>query len=65
MLERMQDKVVQEEALAEAYGDIAHANKIVEDEIDKAVDFKEDSAKNELAKLKEQLGLSNDTKSQN
>jgi phage shock protein A len=65
MLERMQDKVVQEEALAEAYGDIAHANKTVEDEIDKAVDFKEDSAKNELAKLKEQLGLSNDTKSQN
>lgn len=65
MLERMQDKVVQEEALAEAYGDIAHANKVVEDEIDKAVDFKEDSAKNELAKLKEQLGLSNDTKSQN
>ena len=63
MLERMQDKVNQEEALAEAYGDIAHANKSVDDEIDKAINFKEDSAENELAKLKEQLGLSNDIKS--
>lgn len=62
MLERMQDKVNQEEALAEAYGDIAHANKSVDDEIDKAINFKEDSAENELAKLKEQLGLSNDIK---
>ena len=63
MLERMKDKVNQEEALAEAYGDIAHANKSVDDEIDKAIDFTKDSAENELAKLKEQLGLSNDIKS--
>ncbi|MFT4645131.1 MAG: phage shock protein A [Planctomycetota bacterium] len=63
MLERMKDKVSQEEALAEAYGDIAHANKSVDDEIDKAIDFTKDSAENELAKLKEQLGLSNDIKS--
>ncbi len=59
MLERMKDKVNQEEALAEAYGDIAKANKSVDDEIDKAIDFTNDSAENELAKLKEQLGLSN------
>ena len=63
MLERMKDKVEQEEALAEAYGDIAHANKSVDDEIDKVIDFTKDSAENELAKLKEQLGLSNDIKS--
>lgn len=63
MLERMKDKVNQEEALAEAYGDIAHANKSVDDEIDKVIDFTKDSAENELAKLKEQLGLSNDIKS--
>jgi phage shock protein A len=62
MLERMQDKVNQEEALAEAYGDIAKANKSVDDEIDKAIDFTNDSAENELAKLKEQLGLSNNIK---
>jgi len=63
MLERMKDKVNQEEALAEAYGDIAYANKSVDDEIDKVIDFTKDSAENELAKLKEQLGLSNDIKS--
>ena len=59
MLERMKDKVNQEEALAEAYGDIAQANKSVDDEIDKVIDYTKDSAENELAKLKEQLGLSN------
>lgn len=63
MLERMKDKVNQEEALAEAYGDIANANKSVDDEIDKAIDFTKDNADHELAKLKEQLGFSNDTKS--
>jgi phage shock protein A len=63
MLERMKDKVNQEEALAEAYGEIANANKSVDDEIDKAIDFTKDNAQDELAKLKEQLGFSNDTKS--
>ena len=63
MLERMKDKVNQEEALAEAYGEIANANKSVDDEIDKAIDITRDTAENELAKLKEQMGFSNDTKS--
>jgi phage shock protein A len=63
MLERMKDKVNQEEALAEAYGDIANANKTLDAEIDKAIDFTQDNAENELAKLKEQLGFSNDIKS--
>ena len=63
MLERMKDKVNQEEALAEAYGEIANANKSVDDEIDTAIDFTKDNAQDELAKLKEQLGFSNDTKS--
>jgi phage shock protein A len=63
MLERMKEKVNQEEALAEAYSDIANANKSIDDEIDKAIDFTADSAQNELTKLKEQLGISNDTKS--
>ncbi|MBI9069992.1 MAG: PspA/IM30 family protein [Melioribacteraceae bacterium] len=34
MLERMKEKVSQEEALAEAYGDISDANKSLDDEID-------------------------------
>ena len=59
MLERMKDKVNQEEALAEAYGDIAQAGKSIDDEIDKAVDTKSANADDELAKLKEKLGFNN------
>ncbi|WP_405208332.1 PspA/IM30 family protein [Aquimarina sp. LLG6339-5] len=61
MLERMKDKVNQEEALAEAYGDIANASKSIDEELDKAVDITKTNAEDDLAKLKEQLGL-NDTK---
>ncbi|MBQ4818740.1 PspA/IM30 family protein [Aquimarina sp. MMG016] len=57
MLERMKDKVNQEEALAEAYGDIANASKSIDDEIDKAIDVTEVNAEDDLAKLKEQLGI--------
>ncbi|SEA67087.1 PspA/IM30 family protein [Bizionia paragorgiae] len=59
MLERMKEKVAQEEALAEAYGDIAKASKSIDDEIDKAADTSTAKADNDLAKLKEQLGLKN------
>ncbi|WP_299432550.1 PspA/IM30 family protein [uncultured Aquimarina sp.] len=61
MLERMKDKVNQEEALAEAYGDIANASKSIDDELDKAANTTETNAEDDLAKLKEQLGL-NDKK---
>ncbi|WP_025741063.1 PspA/IM30 family protein [Aquimarina pacifica] len=57
MLERMKDKVNQEEALAEAYGDIANASKSIDEELDKAVDITETTAEDDLAKLKEQLGI--------
>ncbi|MEW7288933.1 PspA/IM30 family protein [Aquimarina sp. 2304DJ70-9] len=57
MLERMKEKVTQEEALAEAYGDIANASKTIDEEIDKAIDITEASAEDDLAKLKEQLGM--------
>lgn len=59
LLERMKEKVNQEEALAEAYGDIANASKSVDDEINRAVDVKKTKATSELEKLKEQLGLGN------
>ncbi|MHA7055942.1 PspA/IM30 family protein [Aquimarina sp. M1] len=61
MLERMKDKVNQEEALAEAYGDIANASKSIDDELDQAADVTKSNAEDDLAKLKEQLGL-NDKK---
>jgi phage shock protein A len=57
MLERMKDKVNQEEALAEAYGDIAEAGKSVDEEIDKAIDVTEATAADSLEKLKEQLSI--------
>ncbi|WP_378181636.1 PspA/IM30 family protein [Aquimarina sp. SS2-1] len=57
MLERMKDKVNQEEALAEAYGDIANASKSIDDQLDKAADITKSNAEDDLAKLKEQLGM--------
>ncbi len=59
LLERMKEKVAQEEALAEAYGDIANNSKSVDDEIDKAINVSQTKASSELEKLKEQMGISN------
>ena len=62
MLERMKDKVIQEEALAEAYGDLANSTKTIDDELNDAIDEKENNAENDLAKLKEQLGFTDNNK---
>ncbi|QYJ69161.1 PspA/IM30 family protein [Flavobacterium litorale] len=58
LLERMKEKVVQEEALAEAYGEIADATKSIDAEIDSAIDVKKSKATNELEQLKAQMGIS-------
>ena len=63
MLERMKEKVAQEEALAEAYGDIASSKKSIDEELDKAADTTTIKAEDELEKLKSQLGF-NDSKNQ-
>lgn len=57
MLERMKEKVAQEEALAEAYGDLADNNNSIDEEINKHIDSSKESAKSELEKMKEQLGM--------
>jgi phage shock protein A len=57
LLERMKEKVLQEEALAEAYGEIAGASKSIDAEIDNAVDVKKSKAVSELEKLKAQMGI--------
>lgn len=58
MLERMKDKVAQEEALAESYSDIAGESKTVDDEIDKALEGAPASqASTDLAALKAKMGL--------
>lgn len=57
LLERMKEKVDQDEALAEAYGEIANASKSIDEEINRAVDVKKAKATTELEKLKEQMGI--------
>ncbi|WP_196895617.1 PspA/IM30 family protein [Aureivirga marina] len=61
MLEKMKEKVAQEEALAEAYGDMANESKSVDDEIEKALNTTNTSAESDLEKLKSQLGMNDDT----
>ncbi|MBC8754072.1 PspA/IM30 family protein [Kordia sp. YSTF-M3] len=62
MLERMKDKVSQEEALSEAYGSIANETRSLDDEIDNAIgsDSQSDSA-NSLAALKAKMAASKGT----
>lgn len=62
LLERMKEKVEQDEALAEAYGDIANDSKSIDDELNAAVDTTDSSAESDLEKLKKQLGMSDDSK---
>ncbi|MEN5088162.1 PspA/IM30 family protein [Sphingobacterium faecium] len=59
MLERMKVKVEEDEALAKAYGEIAHANKSIIDEINETISNK-NSVNDELQALK--LKLKNDEK---
>ncbi|SCY30799.1 phage shock protein A (PspA) family protein [Nonlabens sp. Hel1_33_55] len=60
MLERMKEKVAQDEALAEAYSDMAGSRTSVDDEIDAAADTKQAKVDDDLAKLKAQLGIKKD-----
>ncbi|MBL4652013.1 MAG: PspA/IM30 family protein [Flavobacteriales bacterium] len=59
MLERMKEKVEQEEALADAYGDIANESKSLDDEIDKAIGGSTTvAASDSLAALKAKMSKS-------
>lgn len=58
MLERMKEKVSQEEAMAESYGEIANESKSVDDEIEKALEGSGTSeASDSLAALKAKMGM--------
>ena len=58
MLERMKDKVAQEEALAESYGEIANENRSIDEDIDSALDGNASiKASEDLAALKASMGL--------
>lgn len=61
MLEKMKEKVSQDEAIAESYGEIANESRSVDDEIEKALDGATDvKAANQLAELKKKMGMSGD-----
>lgn len=56
MLERMKEKVAQEEALAESYGSIANESRSVDDEIEAALKSGNSSQSDALAALKAKMG---------
>jgi len=57
MLERMRDKVHEEESLAEAYGEMASADKSVDDEIERALGGSASAEQSDaLAQLKARMG---------
>lgn len=61
MLERMKEKVAKEEALADAYGEIANESKSIDDEIDQALGSTATAeAAESLDALKKKMGLIKD-----
>ncbi|UOU96865.1 PspA/IM30 family protein [Chryseobacterium daecheongense] len=55
MLEKLKERVAQQEALAEAYSDISNTGKTIDDEIDAIVNNNDQQAEDALRKLKETL----------
>jgi phage shock protein A len=58
LLEKMKDKVAQEEALSESYGEIANESKSLDDDIDSAIgDSSQVKAASDLEALKAKMGI--------
>ena len=58
MLERMKDKIAEDEALAESYGEIANESKSIDDELDSALaSDPKTQASESLANLKAKMGM--------
>jgi phage shock protein A len=55
MLEKMKEKVAQQEAMAEAYGEISMENRSLDEEIDATLNEKNVKASNALEELKAKL----------
>ena len=59
LLERMKEKVAEEEALSQAYGEMADSGRSIDDEIDKAlVSGSPSKAADSLSELKSKMGIS-------
>ena len=57
MLEKMKNKVIEDESLAQAYGDMAVADKSVDDEINAALEGSTHQSSDSLAAMKAKLGI--------
>lgn len=57
MLEKMKAKVDEDESLAEAYGEMANADKSIDDEIESALGGASVEASDSLAELKKKMGM--------
>ena len=55
MLEKLKDRVVRQEALADAYADLSKSGKTIDEEIDAIVNNKDTEAEEALNRLKETL----------
>jgi phage shock protein A len=58
MLEKMRNKVEEDESLAQAYGQVADIDKSVDNEIDAALSQGNATANDSLAALKAKMGIS-------
>lgn len=56
-LEKMKERIEQQEAMAEAYGDMANVEKSVDAEIDKVLDSRTLNAESSLEELKRKMGI--------
>jgi phage shock protein A len=61
MLERMKDKVEDQEALSKAYGEIAHSKNDLKDELNKILKDDTLSIETDLTAIKNKLGMSEST----
>ena len=57
LLDRMKERVEEQEALATAYGDMAESSNSVDDEINKAIGDDGANASDSLVKLKAKMGV--------
>jgi len=57
MLEKMKDKVARDEELAEAYGDMANANKSLDDELDSVLNDSDVKASSALEEMKRKMNI--------
>lgn len=57
MLERMKEKVEEDEALAQAYGEMAKRSTSIDQEIDKAIGNDTSKVNSELERIKKELGM--------